>query len=128
MTQIKKLTHTHILDVGCGRGITLSELDSSNTLYGFDLNMDALLTARSINPTASLLVCSLFARFPYQDESFDAVIMANVIPYYDFPCQHLDKDQQIAHVFTEVRRILRPGGKLFWLFDTCFGNMTCSFA
>jgi SAM-dependent methyltransferase len=113
LARLKKLRKRQILDVGCSIGMVLSKLDTSNIKCGFDMNCQALTLARDRNPTAYFLKSSLFEGFPYQDNSFDAVIMANVMPYHEIVSESLEKAVQKKTVFSEVYRVLKPGGTLF---------------
>jgi SAM-dependent methyltransferase len=107
------LRQQNVLDVGCNIGLMLTELDASNRKYGFDLNLMVLKRAKELNPAAIVSRSSLFAGLPYQTACFDAVIMANVMPYHEVLDASLDQTEQKTRVFQEVYRILKPGGKLF---------------
>jgi len=108
ITQLRRLHGQTVLDVGCNIGLMLTELDVSNCKYGFDLNAAVLQRAQALNPTAVLLKSSLFAGFPFRTECFEAVIMANVMPYHEVLDTALDKAEQKTRVFQEVYRILKP--------------------
>ena len=123
LARLKHLRNRCILDVGCNAGLVLSELDASNVKYGFDLNDALLPVAQSLNPGAVLAQSSCFEGFPYQDQSFDVVIMANVMPYHEIAHASLPPQAQKAHVLNEVYRVLRPGGKL--LLTTPNGEHPC---
>lgn len=46
-------------------------------------------------------------RLPFHDQSFQCVVSQHVI-------EHLDIDQELPHLFTEVHRVLEAGGE-FWV-------------
>jgi dolichol-phosphate mannosyltransferase len=86
-----------ILDVGCGSSLIIQSL---NNAIGMDLSLGKLrfLSSRGGIP---LLRGSAFS-LPFQDQSFDCVISSQVIEH--IPCRD--------ELFTEMARILQPGGTL----------------
>ena len=85
-----------ILDAGCGSSLTVQSL---NNVVGMDFNFGKLRFLRRYG--MPLVRGSAFA-LPFADQSFDCVVSQEVI-------EHLPYDEVI---FTEMRRVLRPGGKL----------------
>ncbi len=93
-----------ILDVPCGRGFYLNMFRyvSDCTLIGADLDWDVMLKARrnvGHLPDIALHHTSIYA-LPYPDDTFDAVILSEVL-------EHLDDD--VAGL-REALRVLKPGG------------------
>lgn len=93
-----------ILDIGCGAGQTLLTMDASPTAHrvGVDLDFDALRLGKSLEKNIS------FAKargesLPFKAGYFDAVIARVSLPYMNIPA-----------AFSEMHRVLRPGGEL-WL-------------
>jgi ubiquinone/menaquinone biosynthesis C-methylase UbiE len=88
-----------VLDIGCGNG--------KNMLYRADLNMIGLEYSQplvEICHSRNLNVIQGDARcLPFKDNTFDAAIMIAVI-------HHIPPAEQYA-VFSEICRILRPGGR-----------------
>jgi SAM-dependent methyltransferase len=89
---------TRLLDVGCG-GAWLGEHFEGYT--GVDVSAEAVgaaqargLDAVQIEPDAPL---------PFENESFDGVVIKDVLEHVDDP----------AALVNEVRRVLRPGGRVF---------------
>ena len=89
---------TRLLDVGCG-GAWLGEHFERYT--GVDVSAEAVeaarargFAARQIEPSAAL---------PFEDESFDGVVMKDVLEHVADPVALVD----------EVRRVLRRGGRVF---------------
>lgn len=90
-----------VLDVGCGSGVMASRLrDLGHEVHGLDVSRNAIekLAARGIPGS----VCDLESVLPFPDQSFDAVWCTEVIEHLTTP----------ARLLGEIRRILRPGGRL----------------
>jgi ubiquinone/menaquinone biosynthesis C-methylase UbiE len=108
-----------ILDVGCGTGeferLILSE-HPEQYLVGIDISEKMLGLARkkcSRYPNAAFLKADASA-LPFADHSFDLVISANALHYFDQPDASL----------TEMRRVLIPGGSVVIL-DWCKNYLIC---
>ena len=87
-----------ILDLGCGTGRNLTELEQIGDAVGLDLEARALefCHQRGHNAVAQARA----ERQPFRDATFDAVMALDLL-------EHLDDD--VAGV-REVLRVLRPGG------------------
>jgi len=101
-----------ILDAGCGGGLVSNALARlpGYTVEGVDLSPQALRYAESTAADAGLHNVkfreSSVYTVPFANESFDAVIMSDVL-------EHL---LDLPKVIAEVARVLKPGG--VFLFDT----------
>ncbi len=96
-----------ILDVGCGDGYylyLLSNLGLRLKLIGADFNEKALVSAsRNLRGKKIKLVkADLMRGLPFDPESFDKVVMSEVV-------EHLPND---VKGLTEVKRTLKKGGTL----------------
>lgn len=89
-----------ILDAGCGTGATMQALQSLGEVWGCDLSEDALAMCRERG--AQHLRCCDVTDLQFEDESFDAVVTADVL-------EHVPDD---ARAMAEMARVLRPGGVL----------------
>lgn len=101
---IEPTDHKLILDVPCGRGFYLNMIRyvSQCKLIGAEIEWDVILKAReNVRALSGVALhnCSIYA-LPYKDETFDAVILSEVL-------EHLEDD--VAGL-KEAFRVLKPGG------------------
>jgi SAM-dependent methyltransferase len=92
-----------VLDAGCGTGGLIRRLAPAHPGWrwtGIDLEPAAVRFARERVPAAADLLEGSVAALPLADNSFDAVVSADVL-------YHLDEDAAAA---AEAWRVLRPGG------------------
>ena len=94
-----------VLEVGCGTGLGLRELAGQvDALYGIDPARDSLQRSRRRAPDAGLAVAAAES-LPFLDDSFDCVVSSLVF------CSVGNPDRGLA----EIRRVLRPDGRLLML-------------
>ena len=93
-----------ILDVGCGTGRYLAELDVENRLVGLDLSASMLEEAKTRCGNSSFIGGSSTA-LPFFDNAFDIVFSVRVI-------QHI---QDQTRMIQELARVCRPGGTVILL-------------
>lgn len=96
-----------IIDVGCGDAFflhLLSNLKINLKLYGTDIDSRALFSARKNLKGKNIIFkeADLMKKLPFEKESFDKVIMAEV-------AEHLPND---VKGLKEVNRVLKKGGLL----------------
>jgi len=96
-----------VLDAGCGTGNVAAAIRASNAsadtrYYGIDSCAGMLERARTKHPWLSLKQGSLEEHLPYEDDTFDVVVISNVL----YTLIHYR--QAIA----EMLRVLRPHGHL----------------
>jgi dolichol-phosphate mannosyltransferase len=85
-----------VLDAGCGSSLIVQSL---NNVVGMDFNFAKL---RFLSRYRMPLVRGSAFALPFRDQSFDCVISSQVI-------EHIPFDEVL---FSEMRRVLMPGGKL----------------
>ncbi len=93
------------LDVACGGGLHHDAIVSiGRSVIGLDLSEDQLRVARRCG-VARLLLRANATALPFPDATFPAVV-----------CTYLHTDiDDMAPVFAEILRVLRPGGTLVYL-------------
>lgn len=96
-----------LLDVGCGPGIVVEALARRGaTVTGLDLTPTMLANARKRCEEAGLANVDFHEgeadNLPFSDETFDGVVSRLTIHHFENPREVLD----------EMRRVLRPGGRL----------------
>jgi SAM-dependent methyltransferase len=93
-----------VLDTGCGTGGFLARLRTGRPdLTRFGLEWDETAAARALGKSRAAITRGSVNALPFVDASFDAAVSADVL------C-HAAVDPAAA--LSEVRRVLRPGGRL----------------
>lgn len=104
--------HENIMDLGCGVGWAtrvLAEQASRGLVVGIDLSSETIKQAirEYRNPGNSLFLVADAANIPCADNFFNSLLSVESIYSYS----------NLNRAFEEVRRILRPGGKAYFLID-----------
>ncbi len=93
-----------VLDLGCGTGDAIPALAAAagtGRVYGLDHSQDMIASARRRHPGA-IFYAAPFTDIPMPDDSVDRILASNVAYFW-----HDDRA-----VLGEIRRVLRPGGRL----------------
>lgn len=93
-----------VLDIGCGSGPLAERLVQAGArVSGFDLSERLIDIARDrLGAAVDLRVADLAERLPYEDDSFDIACASLVLHYLP----------DWTEALKEIRRVLRPGGRL----------------
>ncbi len=108
-----------VLDAGCGHGyyfmglaldgaqVTGVDLSADDVDKGFRMARLLGLGEGSVGPARACYLAGSLTELPFADGSFDLVICNSVI-------EHIPED---GRALAEMRRVLRPGGRLFLTVD-----------
>jgi len=94
-------TDLHILDVGCGTGLMLQEMQPYGTVEGVELSDEALEFCRQRGCRNVRKASAM--ELPFADASFDVLTAVDIL-------EHMDDDRGALQ---EWARVLKPGGRLF---------------
>jgi SAM-dependent methyltransferase len=99
-----------IVDVGCGEGITLEKLLKTfpgKNIRGVDAEAEniEICTAHKLPVIAGDVY-----QLPFEDDIVDCILFSEVI-------EHLDQPER---ALSEIRRVLRPGGRVIIIFPNDF--------
>ncbi|MDD4572463.1 MAG: class I SAM-dependent methyltransferase [Clostridia bacterium] len=90
-----------LLDLGCGVGKTVANLDAMYKMSGIDISEALIAKGKKLAPALDIRVGTAYA-LPYEKNSFDGILAECVLS--------LLEDKKAA--FKEMKRVLRAEGKL----------------
>lgn len=90
-----------LLDVACGGGLLLKEIEGRIKTFGLDISMVALNKAKS-HLKYSCLINSSSDAIPFPDETFDYITCLGSLEHFS----NMDRALQ------EIHRVLKPDGKV----------------
>lgn len=97
-----------ILDIGCAFGYLVDELASRGaTVTGIDISSYAIGKANALFPDRDFVNVDFFDN-TFDDDTFDLIVSCGFVD-----C--LQNKQKIMNAVTEVKRILKPQGKVYIL-------------
>lgn len=96
---------TKLIDLACGDGSDLAYYKKLGAdIYGLDASEEMIALAKEKLPDANIQV-GLFEKIPFADNYFDAVVSKYA----------LMTSADLKPVFTEILRVLKPGGVMVYL-------------
>jgi SAM-dependent methyltransferase len=103
VVELGGLQGCRVLDVGCGPGAMIRQLAHGFSIdaVGLDPSPKMIDVARQEAGQWGEFLVGRAEELPFESESFDGVVMRFVV-------QHLDRPA----AFAEIRRVLKPGGRL----------------
>ncbi len=113
------------LDVGCGQGHYVKRMrELGFDVVGMDDSAQQVESAARLFAEAEVVRRGSVLQIPFEDARFDFVYTINVL-------HHLDSIEAQRRAFTELARVLKPGGLLFvheintrnWLFRFYMGYL-----
>ncbi len=102
----------NLLDIGCGEGHLTAQLKKQcptiQTVYGIDMSLTACVKGKRLYPELEFIVGDAYS-LPFQDKSFDIVLLNNIWEHVPDPCRMLSaaaplmKDDGIVLISTPNR-------------------------
>lgn len=110
---IRRQTHgDQALDFGCGAGRSTRFLKTLGyEAIGVDISGEMLANARQIDASGDYRQIHDNGRLPFADAAFDLIFSA-------FTFDNIPGEEKKSSLFTEMGRILKPGGRLINLVST----------
>ena len=88
-----------ILDIGCGTGLMTRQFAPKNQVWGVDISIGLLKTARK---NGIMVVRGAAGDLPFVDGFFDLVVCVGVLPYYENP----------ETILAQIKRVAAPGAAI----------------
>lgn len=116
---------TEILDLGCGNGLMVPFILEKQAFYfGLDISENLIEICRDryateITEGRANFVVGNATDLPFSDQEFDFIISFAVL-------HHIPSEDLRKRYFSEIRRVLRPGGKvkiIVWNLFNSWGNI-----
>jgi len=100
-----------VLEIGCGTGAVLADLDTPASIFGLDVDFLRLDGAKSHVP-AAVLTCGNALGLPYSPGVFDLTFCHFLLLWVGDPLQAL----------REMKRVTRPGGSVLALAEPDYNS------
>ena len=106
---------SHVLEVGCGTGVILSQIDSpvfghlhSKSFFGCDIQLASVKEAKIHTQNKSPLICADTFSLPYADNSFDIVFCHFLLLWLPNPENALKEMMRISKVDAHIIAFAEP--------------------
>lgn len=99
----KKFKKAQILDIGCAYGYVLNLLPKNSNMFGLDISEHAINTAKKNFKDITFKVGNVEEKIPFPANSFDIIILNDVI-------EHLENPQKALE---NIKKILKKDGILY---------------
>src|SRR3989304_2756543 len=111
-----------VVDFGCGSGrITMFLSHFANRVIGMDITREMIDIARTINKRENIEYILINGmNIPVSDGSVDLVVTVGVLQYI------AKKRDVYEQIIREIRRILKPSGKILFIEQASFSNKKSS--
>jgi SAM-dependent methyltransferase len=112
--QINLQQAKNVLEIGCGEGVILSDLQGAfaGDVYGLDKRVETLKFANQISPKKLLLTCGNALTLPFQTGFFNVTLCHFTLLWL----------QQPLEAIKEMRRVTRPDGWVVALAEPDYGG------
>ena len=102
-----------ILDIGCGTGALLPDLQSLSPadIYGADVSLDPLERASQLSPESDLIGANVH-NLPFKDNAFDMVLSHYFLMWVG----------DTSHALQEMARVTKPGGYVVAFAEPDYGG------
>ncbi len=100
-------TTSHLLEVGCGTGAILSEMQKPAALHGLDIDRAALAQCRGHVPAAALVQGNAL-QLPYPNKTFDIVYCHFLLLWVKDPRQALHEMKRVAKAGAAIIAFAEP--------------------
>lgn len=102
-----------VLEVGCGTGAVLQELNTPASMYGLDIDLSSLAECEVNAPKAKLVQGNALS-IPYSNQTFDIVYCHFLLLWVKDPLQAL----------LEMKRVTQPGGHIIAFAEPDYSQRT----
>jgi len=104
---VAKKYEGRILEIGCGNGRTLQNLPVDS--FGMDFSKNMLMCARKRNPLSRLVLADA-QRIPFKKQTFNTVVIVNVIHLFGFYDKVLEEVATLEPKFliVDFRNLMNP--------------------
>ncbi|KAK9382444.1 S-adenosyl-L-methionine-dependent methyltransferase [Kockiozyma suomiensis] len=107
--------HQHILDIGCGSGLSgeILSQEGDHVWVGMDISPSMLAVALDRDVAGDLLLADMGNGIPFRAGTFDAVISISAIQWLcNADTNTADPKKRLARFFDSLYAALRRGGKV----------------